>query len=266
MLESELRGAKPRNGERDSSRIKPPLVSIVTVCLNSEKTISRAIESVLSQTYPNIEYVVIDGHSIDGTVETIRKYASRFAGIGRSLKWISEPDKGISDAFNKGIGLSSGEVIGIVNSDDWLEPDGVETIVAHLDREHAVYCGTLRFFGKRPGIVKLRRSRPSLLPLGMYVMHPTVFVKREAYSSYLFDPDLLIAMDYDLLLRFRKGGLKIKTIDKVITNMQGGGASFNMREMRTEEKLVMRRHLPRWQYLVATAKVRMEEFAVKRLS
>ena len=110
----------------------PPFVTIVTVCYNSESTIRKTIESVLRQTYTNIEYVVIDGNSQDKTLDIIREYQECFKG---RMKLVSEPDEGIYDAMNKGIRLAEGELIGILNSDDHYEENAVEEIVKAWDRK-----------------------------------------------------------------------------------------------------------------------------------
>ena len=103
------------------------LVSIITVCYNSEKTVAKAIESVLNQTYPEIEYIVVDGASRDNTVAIAESYAEQFRAKGYDYKVISEKDNGIYDAMNKGITMAKGELIGMINSDDWYEPIAVET-------------------------------------------------------------------------------------------------------------------------------------------
>ena len=117
-------------------------VSIITVSYNSEKTIRRTIESVLNQTYRNIEYIIIDGASSDSTVDIIKEYESKFLG---RLKWISETDSGIYDAMNKGICKASGELIGIINSDDYYEKEAVEHMVNALgSEEYQVLYGMMR--------------------------------------------------------------------------------------------------------------------------
>ncbi len=108
-----------------------PRVTIITAVRNRAATLARTIESVLAQTYPEVEHVVIDGASSDGTVEVIRRYADRLA------HWQSEPDRGISDAFNKGLAAARGDCIGLLNADDWLEPDQIERAVAALERSGA---------------------------------------------------------------------------------------------------------------------------------
>ena len=107
-------------------------VSIITACFNSEKTIKTTIESVLHQTYSNIEYIIIDGKSSDSTIEIVKEYMPLFRG---RLRYISEKDNGIYDAMNKGIRLSKGDVIGIINSDDFYELDAVENIIKYMNSE-----------------------------------------------------------------------------------------------------------------------------------
>src|SRR4051794_14825027 len=117
-------------------RSESVLVSIITIVYNSDKTLEDTIKSVLQQSYPHIEYILIDGGSTDQSLSIIKRY-------DKFVKWISEPDKGISDAFNKGIKMSTGELIGIINADDWYEDGAIETIVKHLEKNCDVYCGNI---------------------------------------------------------------------------------------------------------------------------
>ena len=172
-------------------------VSIITPSFNSSGTIKRTIESVINQSYLNIEYIIIDGGSNDNTIEIIKTYNDKIT------KWISEKDYGIADAFNKGIALATGDYVGIVNSDDCLEKDAVRNVVDNIDENYVVYCGDLNLYDKGR-LIKRRKSKPSLLWLGMYIMHPTVFVKRSLYEKYQFDTELKISMDYDLVLQIRE--------------------------------------------------------------
>jgi len=233
-----------------------PSISIITVVRNGENYIADAIKSVLNQTYQNIEYIIVDGGSTDRTLEIISMYDDKVD------YWISENDSGISDAFNRGINIAKGEFIGIVNSDDWLDIDAVETIVRNVDEKHSIYCGNLRLYDESKNLINTRKSWPFLLPMGMYIMHPTVFIKKEVYEKFRFDISLKIAMDFDLLLRLRKNGYKIKKIDKNISNMRIGGASCNMDKMRDEERLVMKRNLPVYLYVIARIKLYIEKMYI----
>lgn len=236
-----------------------PLISIITISYNSEKFFEQTIKSVLHQSYSNIEYIIIDGLSTDKTMDIVSSYGNAFNEKGFIFKYSSEPDKGISDAFNKGINLANGKFVGIINSDDWFEPDAVETIVKNLDKKYNIYCGKLNLFDSNLNFLKTRKSRPHLLPLGMYINHPTVFVERKIYAHNMFDTSLKIVMDYDVLLKFRKRGFKIKNIDKVISNMRLGGISGDIVKMRLEEQTVMKLNLNSPLYLLARTKLYVEK-------
>lgn len=240
------------------------LVSIVTISFNSERTIEKTIQSVLDQTYGNIEYVIVDGLSSDKTLDIVASYEHKFISKGFKFKYVSEADKGISDAFNKGIQLATGDLIGIINSDDWFEKDAVEKVVKNLEDKFAIYCGSLKLYDENLEYLGARKSRTYLLPIGMYVMHPTVFVKKHIYLDTMFDIDLKIAMDYDLLLKFRKRGFKIKNTNEVISNMRLGGVSCDVTKMRYEEQLVMKRNLTLPFYFLARIKLFVEQIIFKR--
>lgn len=117
-------------------------VSIITACYNSEKTIERTLKSVLAQTYSNYEYIIIDGMSTDDTLKIIDAYRNAF---GSKLKVVSERDSGIYNAMNKGIKMASGELVGIINSDDWYEPDALQTIVYSF-KQQRTFCNIFIFF------------------------------------------------------------------------------------------------------------------------
>lgn len=220
-------------------------ISIITIVFNNDRTLEGTIESVLNQTYPNIEYIIVDGGSTDNTLSIIKKYE-------QSIKWISEPDRGISDAFNKGILMSSGDLIGIINADDWYEKDAIEIIVENLEDEIDVYCGNIRLIDKSSEISKYKKSKISWLSLGMHVMHPSVFVKRSVYNKVgLFNIDYKIAMDYDMLLRIRRHSFRFKYIDRTIANMRLNGASSDVKKMHAEELKVMRNNLSGSSFILA---------------
>ncbi|GAB4343761.1 MAG: glycosyltransferase family 2 protein [Desulfobulbaceae bacterium] len=198
-----------------------PLVSVVTVVLDRVDAIARTIESVLAQTYAPLEYIVIDGGSTDGTRSVIKRYDDRID------LWRSEPDRGVSDAFNKGIGLARGAIIGLINGGDWYEPDAVEQVVsAFTDHpEVGVVCGALQFRrqGRREYVC---RSVPELLEREMTVTHPTCFIRRELYEKYgMFSEEYSLAMDYRLLLGLKVKGVRFMALPAVLANMEHAGMS-----------------------------------------
>lgn len=198
------------------------LVSVITIVYNGKKYLEQTIQSVLSQSYKNIEYIIVDGGSTDGTLDIIRKYDSQLA------YWKSEPDKGISDAFNKGISLATGELIGILNADDWYEPEAIANIIRQYE-PNSVLHGNKQYWNQDGS--KAHQAIPNLgiLPLEMSLNHPTVFVSKCLYDVYgVFDLNYKLAMDYHLLLRLYSAGAKFIHIDHIITNMRLGGVSANI--------------------------------------
>ncbi len=198
-----------------------PFVSIVTAVLNGRGKIERSIESVAKQEYRGIEYIVIDGGSTDGTQEFLKR------NHGVAISWVSEPDHGISNAFNKGIEMAGGELIGILNAGDWYEPRAI-SIVAETARNHPdtdVICGSINLWedASRP----LRcYSRPDLLDLETSVYHPAVFVKKSAYEKTGgYDESFLYAMDYELLLRMKREGRQFVALPDILANMKLEGIS-----------------------------------------
>jgi len=193
-------------------------VSIVTVCLNSEKTIEKTFSSVCLQDYPNIEYVVVDGDSADSTVDLIKKCSA-------VTKWISEPDNGISDAFNKGIALSSCEWIGIINADDWYEVDAVKSALMHANNADIIH-GPVRYW-KNETPIGVYYPNQARLCWEMSINHPSVFVRRSVYEALGgFDPSYRYAMDYEFLLRALAAGYRFCAVsDVILANMSTGGVS-----------------------------------------
>jgi glycosyltransferase involved in cell wall biosynthesis len=201
------------------------LVTIITVAFNSGSSLPRTIESIAAQTHPSIEYIVVDGGSGDDTLGVLRRYESDID------LWLSEPDRGISDAFNKGIALARGEFIALVNSDDWIEPEHARLAVEHLGRSDADFAFGDLFVHDAQGKVRyamtgdpaygarLRHAMPD-------VHHPTVVCRREVYERHgLYDTRLRIAMDYEWLLRGYLKGTRGVYVPGLTSHMRGSGVS-----------------------------------------
>lgn len=206
-------------------------ISIITATWNSGKTIKDTIESILRQTYKDIEYLVIDGASKDNTMEIVRSYEPAFGG---RMKYISEPDKGIYDAMNKGIAMATGDVIGILNSDDFYTSDTVlETIANVLENSgaDAVY-GDIHFVDD-DNLDKCVRYYSSAgfrrwkMRLGWMPAHPSFYCKREVYNKYgAFDTSFKIGADFENLLRLIfVNRIKTQYIPMDCVTMRTGGAS-----------------------------------------
>jgi glycosyltransferase len=224
---------------------KPQKVTIITVVYNAVNTIEGTIQSVINQTYKNLEYIIVDGGSTDGTLQIIEKYR------GRIDRFISEPDKGIGDGFNKGISMANGEWIGMINADDWYAEDAVENMMLNISKDDFVCCGNIRLIGGN-GTERDKKSKVGWLNFGMYIMHPSCFVRRSVYLNVgNYDIGLRIAMDFDMFLRIKRFGYSIKYIDKVIAYMRTDGVSNDTAKMHREELKVMRRHLRGFDYMLS---------------
>jgi glycosyltransferase involved in cell wall biosynthesis len=208
-------------------------VSIITVCYNSEKTIERTIVSVLNQAYDNLEYIIVDGASTDRTLYIINNYRDRFDG---RLKVISEPDFGIYDAMNKGIKACSGDLIGILNSDDYYFDQAIENVIklAALNPDAGLFHGNM-VFESQSGIPVIWRSKAVLNRNDFYRMrvnHPTAFVRKQIYDKFgCYDTKYRIVADYEFMVRcLIKFKIKHCYINELITYMHAGGASSNLSE------------------------------------
>lgn len=208
-------------------------VSIITIAFNSAETIEDTIKSVLTQSYPNIEYIVVDGASKDGTVAIVERYRDRVA------TFISELDKGIYDAMNKGVQMATGDVIGILNSDDFYADEDVIKDVVETFRSNradaqgidAVYANLVYVDRNQSDKVvrfwKAGTHNQHSFKRGWMPPHPTFFVKKTCYDQFgLYSLELRSAADYELMLRFiEKRGISLAYLDRVITHMRVGGES-----------------------------------------
>lgn len=196
-------------------------VSIITVVYNAEKTIEQTIMSVLNQTYSNIEYIVVDGASTDGTLDIINKYNDRISKI------ISEPDNGIYDAMNKGILSATGEIIGIVNADDWYEINTVENVIdVFSDKKAEIVYGDMNVIESDMVVDCLYPSPLQNMWRELCIFHPATFVRRTVYERLgVFDTTYEIAGDYEFMLRAYSEGVKFQYINSVLSNFRNNGVS-----------------------------------------
>lgn len=203
-------------------------ISIITVVYNAEQTIGDTIRSVLEQDYPQIEYIIVDGASTDGTMAIVEQYRHRIAGI------VSEPDKGIYDAMNKGIGLATGDIVGILNSDDFYIDSHAVSKVADAFKNPSVGAVFADLVYVRPDDLStsVRRYsskdfRPEKFAYGWMPAHPTFFLRKRFYDEYgLYKTDYKIAADYELLIRMLYvHAVPYVYIPEVLIKMRLGGAS-----------------------------------------
>lgn len=206
----------------------PLKISIITVSYNSAKTISQTIESVLGQDYPHIEYIIIDGASVDGTQEIVKEYAQKIAIFK------SEPDKGIYDAMNKGIQLAAGDAIGLLNADDVYANEKVISLVATCFEKPSIdacYGDLVYFQDNQPHKIlrywKSNHFKPGLFTQGWCPPHPTFFVRRKIYLQHgLFNTNYAMGNDVELMMRFlEKERVRCAYIPQVLVKMRAGGVS-----------------------------------------
>lgn len=227
-------------------------ISIITPAFNSAGTIAGCISSVTSQSYPDLEHIIIDGASRDNTLEVVNSLPNRVSKI------VSEPDTGIYCALNKGILLAGGDIIGLLHSDDELaSPEVIEKICAKFKEDGVdIVYGDITYVSRNNGhkVIRYWKSRPfdrSLLLKGWMPAHPSIFIKKEVFTRHgLFDLDYKISSDYDLILRLLKNeDIKVEYLPLLITRMKLGGASNRsigniIRKSFEDYKIIRRHRLP----------------------
>jgi glycosyltransferase involved in cell wall biosynthesis len=201
-------------------------ISLITVTFNAGSTIERCIQSVISQTHKNVEYIIVDGASTDATVQIVTKYSSYIR------RFVSEPDHGIYDAMNKGINFATGDVIGMLNADDYFSDNSVLADIAGVfeDKDVLVLYGDLDYVNELGNIFRKWRSgryTTGKFNWGWMPPHPTFYCRRELFGKYgFYSLSYGTAADYELMLRFmHKHGLNSFYLEKVIVKMKTGGAS-----------------------------------------
>ena len=222
-----LQGGTRSRGMPKSSTVEAPLVSIVTVVYNGAATLERTIQSVRGQSYPHIEYIIIDGGSTDGTLDIIRRNEEHID------LWISERDKGIYDAMNKGIALCTGQWVGMINADDHYLTGAVERVmnIAAHDPEVVIIHGDILILYPNGG-TKVKRARISGFLLKYWEMtlnHPSFFVRRNYYDSHPYDPELRVTGDHHWTLRaWMEDRAMFHYLPHTLAVFSAGGASMVM--------------------------------------
>lgn len=196
-------------------------VSVITICYNAEKTIAKTIESVLSQDYENLEYIIIDGGSKDRTVDIIKKYDNK------KIHWISERDNGISDAFNKGIKMATGDFIGLINADDYLLPHALANLILLCHDNTDVLYGNTIVNDEENKLKLIKYAGPSEgLEYSLPFIHQSSLVRKAAYEQYgMYSEKYKICMDYELFARFYQGGAKFQFVNTFVSCFTYGGTS-----------------------------------------
>jgi len=221
---------------------------MITVTYNSEEYLEDTIRSVMNQTYKNIEYVIVDGASTDRTIEIIKKYENKVD------YWISERDNGIYHAMNKGISLATGDIIGIINSDDWLESFAIEKVVdvsKNVPRKEFVVHGKIAVFDAEKNFVTVRgpKNIPYYHLFSTPFKHPAMFVSKQLYNHVgLYDETIGLAADYDMMLRIISYGSYTVFLNKVLTNVRKVGISTggNLRASERDLKKIIKRNTGSW--------------------
>lgn len=208
-------------------------ISIITICFNSEKTIEKTISSIINQDYDNFEYIIIDGGSTDGTLDIIRKYKQYISVL------ISESDKGISDAFNKGIINSTGDLIGLINSDDLLTEGSLKILASEYSQDIDIYLGNLIIWNEKTNFkcIDIPTMKFPLIPLSLHICHPSTFITKNAYLRFgMYRVEFKTMMDLDLLIRYYKKNAKFKHINRELAIFKLGGISQISERKKLEER------------------------------
>jgi len=224
-----------------------PLISIITATYNSEKTLAKAIDSVIMQTNTDVEHIIIDGDSTDNTVAIIKQYAQKFPD---KIKWISEPDAGVYYAINKGIDLANGNIIGILGSDDSYLPDIFQKIAEEFSKDSKlkIVYGLVNIYSKGIHVETMGKHHNNLNKATL--AHQACFFSREIHNKYgKYNTDYKLAADYDLLLRLNhKEDIAFINLNIPFANYDCGGTSSNkyltyceQQKVRYNNKIISKR-------------------------
>jgi glycosyltransferase involved in cell wall biosynthesis len=212
-------GGLRTKGINKQSQENMPLITVITVVRNGEKTLEQTILSVIHQTYQNVEYIVIDGASTDNTLNIIKKYDDKID------YWISEPDEGIYYAMNKGIDLATGEYIAFLNSDDWYEDTTCEIISEYIKKYNDdVYYGLMKVVSGNHEILFIVGHHINNISRNM-ISHPSTFIRKEVLHKHRFAVKYKYSSDYALMICLFNQGFKFRFIEKTLVNFSIGGTS-----------------------------------------
>lgn len=245
-----------------------PLVSIVTVVFNCSNSLERTIQSVISQNYNNIQYIIIDGGSTDGSVEIIKTYSSFL------YYWVSEQDSGIYNAWNKGLKKATGDIIGILNADDWYFPDTINNVIEiskEIVEEKFIITGAIKKFKSNNSFyqcVTNKKQFEQRIIKEMYINHPATFVSSAVYKDIgYFSENYRISSDYDFILRAHIRKIPFYFTNKILVNMDLGGTSnkFSNLCLMCNEKYKIRKPYLNSFYNFITAKLWLFGMIIKNL-
>ena len=222
-------------------------ISIITATYNSAKTLRDTLDSILGQTYKDIESIIVDGASTDDTMSIVRQYEPRFGG---RMRWVSEPDRGIYDAMNKGLQMATGDVIGVLNSDDFYYDERVVEDIAATFSQKDVDCvyGNLVYINEdnKTSVLRIWKSRQYQCGdflKGWHPAHPTFYAKRSCYEKHGgFNLNYAVSADFELMLRFiEKGQIRNAYVDRYFVKMRMGGESTgSIRNIITGNRNILR--------------------------
>ena len=239
MKTQSIAGGLREKGRFKETSLAKPLITVITVVLNGERYLEQTILSVLRQSYDNVEYLIIDGGSTDGTLEIIKRYD------GEIDYWISEPDSGIYEAMNKGIAVARGELIGLLNSDDYYEPQALQVVAAASVASPAagIFYGNSYILQEDMGL-RYKTYGHTHFWRGMGFPHQAMFVRHAVHGAIgTYDTAYRIAADYDFLLRAMEGYIILLYVDKLLVCYRNTGLSgSNLYATLNEIRKINRKH------------------------
>jgi len=236
LLQKKKQGGLHTKGSFKTSSKQEPLVSIITVVYNGEKHLEKTIQSVLNQTYDNIEYIIIDGGSSDGTLDIIKKYEHAID------YWVSEKDEGIYDAMNKGLQVARGDYIAILNADDYYEQNAVTLSLACIKKNQADYSvANAKFVHADSFIRPIFPLKEKHIYQEMPYPHVTAFISKKVYKTVgLFDTHFKIAGDHDMALRIHLAGFRGCYVNALIAQLEEGGVSGSTKSNKESTKVAIK--------------------------